>query len=503
MRRRSEGRGVSLTFPGRHRLHTTAGAGPLKAFAPDTRRGPQLRLRLSSIAADPRFGARRPTPTGRSWARGLRPLQEHAVSADQWPLLYPVGRHTTRPQGQNLDPLGKPLPERASGGVLRAARQPVPSSTARPDLEIGHGLGTAASRSRRCDLSRLVGREVRRRIARPRARGGRSTPGMTVAQCPVLTSMAVLQVPTLSTRLPPFSTYALAARGIQPSGGHGDLRAPVVREELVGLPSPPSPRRSTPDLGRPVSRGRRPRVRARDPGGGSSPSRRSAATSASRPGRDRARPAGRAAPRQAEVARLIALAGDMVVCAGYSEASARGSTRRRRQRDGGTAFSATSKVIPTSAGRALRLHRRRRASRPSTPRSRGSRDAALLRQALPRGGARARSTAPRSSARWRPGRSTACPRAADPRRPPGRHFDLCDAPRGREPGRLGRRPTRPGAGAPLRFLGSAKVVDPEGRRARAHRRARGARGRRRSNRRGGARGSRLVIDHLADRRPDA
>ena len=65
-----------------------------------------------------------------------------------------------------------------------------------------------------------------------------------------------------------------------------------------------------------------------------------------------------------------------------------------------------------------------------------------------------------------------------------RHFDLCDRARAVENQVFVVSANQTGRWGPLRFLGSAKVVDPERRRARAHRRARGARGRRGRSRRG-------------------
>ena len=67
-------------------------------------------------------------------------------------------------------------------------------------------------------------------------------------------------------------------------------------------------------------------------------------------------------------------------------------------------------------------------------------------------------------ARCRPGRSTATHPARDIRDDrQTRHFDAArPGARGREPGRRGSRPTRPGRWGPLRFLGRAKVVDPDG-----------------------------------------
>ena len=83
-----------------------------------------------------------------------------------------------------------------------------------------------------------------------------------------------------------------------------------------------------------------------------------------------------------------------------------------------------------------------------------------------------------------------------------RHFDLCDQTRAVENQVFVVSANQTGPWGPLRFLGSAKVVDPGGARARRHRRRRGPRGRRGRPRRRSARsGSASTISPTAGRTP--
>ncbi len=197
----------------------------------------------------------------------------------------------------------------------------------------------------------------------------------------------------------------------------------------------------------------------------SCPSRRSAAICASR-GRTRARPTSRpgSTPDGPEIARLIELAGDVVVCAGYTRGGRRrplrvGDLRQRRRRARPPAQG------PPAARRALRLHRRATASPPSTPRSAGSGCCSATTSSSPRRRARWRSTAPTSLcslSAWPVDRHA--PRAADPRRHP-------DAPlRPLRPDARGREPGLRGVGEPDRALGAAALPRlGQGRRPRAAR----------------------------------
>ena len=196
------------------------------------------------------------------------------------------------------------------------------------------------------------------------------------------------------------------------------------------------------------------------------------------------------------------MAGDTVVCVGYTEAGAGeaplhlGRLRRRRR------HARPPPQGPPAAGRALRLHRRR-ALRGVRHAGRPDRDAHLLRQALPRGGPRAR--ARRRRHRRLPGRLAGlppAPRAARRAGPP-------DAPlqphrrgaRGREPGRLGlRQPDRHARAAALPRQREGRRS--RRRRARAHRQPAGM-ALARIDAPAAVRESRLGIDHLADRRPAA
>ena len=159
--------------------------------------------------------------------------------------------------------------------------------------------------------------------------------------------------------------------------------------------------------------------------------------------------------------RLIALAGDLVSAPATRELGARravrvGDLRERRRRARPPAQG------PPAARRALRLHGGRRLRRLRHAR-RPARDAALLRQALPRGGARA-------GARRRRGPVLAVGLAGRPPSPrrrirddrQTRHFDLCDRARAVENQVFVVSANQTGRWGPLRFLGSAKVVDPDG-----------------------------------------
>ena len=205
-------------------------------------------------------------------------------------------------------------------------------------------------------------------------------------------------------------------------------------------------------------------------GSSSSPSRRSAATCASRSARPaRARPAARPGPgRRGDPRGSCGLAGDLVVCVGYTEAGAaravqqRGVRQRRRR-------ARPPPQGPPAAGRALRLHGRRRLRGLRHP-GRAGRDAALLRQGLP--GGRPRARARRRGDRDLPGRLAGRPPppgAAD-RAPTARR---ATSPSSTWPARsrtrsCGSPPTRPGRWGPLRFLGGAARRRPRRPRAREH-----------------------------------
>ena len=179
------------------------------------------------------------------------------------------------------------------------------------------------------------------------------------------------------------------------------------------------------------------------------------------------------------------------------EAGAGGSTRRRSA-SAATACSATSArstCRPPSASPTPRAT----ASPPSTPRPAGSGCCSVTTSSSPRRRARSRSTAPRSCARCRPGRSTACTRRGgirDDRQT--RHFDLCDRARAVENQVFVVSANQTGRWGPLRFLGSAKVVDPDGA-VLARTGAREGLARRRGRPRGGRTRSR--IGHRPSRRP--
>ena len=167
-------------------------------------------------------------------------------------------------------------------------------------------------------------------------------------------------------------------------------------------------------------------------------------------------------PDGPEIARLIELAGDVVVCAGYTEAA-----------DGGLYASAVC-----VSGDGVLGHQRKVHLPPAerfaytagdgfaafdTPVGR-RRDAALLRQALPRGGARARPRRRRHHllAVGVAGRSPCTPRPTSATTVQTRHFDLCDQTRAVENQVFVVSANQTGPWGPLHFLGSAKVVDPSG-----------------------------------------
>ena len=206
------------------------------------------------------------------------------------------------------------------------------------------------------------------------------------------------------------------------------------------------------------------------------------------------------APDGPEIARLAALAGDLGRVRGLHGARRRRPVldrgvpdRRRRARPPAQGAPAARGALRVQGGR--RLRGVRHAGRPD-------RDAALLRQAVPGGGAGA--GARRRRDRVLPGRLVGRPPppgAARARRPPDAALLR------RRPGARGREPGLLRLLQPDRAVGAAEVP----------RRREGRRPRRRGARAVGARPgmavarcdlrevreSRMAIDHLADRRPDA
>jgi N-carbamoylputrescine amidase len=206
------------------------------------------------------------------------------------------------------------------------------------------------------------------------------------------------------------------------------------------------------------------------------------------------------APDGPEIARLIALAGDLVICAGYSErgpgglyasaicVSGDGVLGHQRKvhlppaerfaytaGDGFAAFDTPvgrlgmllcyDKLFPEAA-RALAL------------------DGAEILCSL---------------SAWPVDRHHPARRIRDDRQT--RHFDLCDRARAVENQVFVVSANQTGRWGPLRFLGSAKVVDPDGAvLARTHAREGLALA---EVDLAAVEGSRMVIDHLADRRPEA
>ncbi len=205
-------------------------------------------------------------------------------------------------------------------------------------------------------------------------------------------------------------------------------------------------------------------------------------------------------PDGPEIARLIALAGDMVVCAGYTEAAEEGLY--------------ASAVCVSGDGV---LGRQRKVHLPPAERFAYSAGDGLAAFDTPAGRLgmllcydklfpeAARSLALDgaeivcSLSAWPVDRMSPARRIRDDRQT--RHFDLCDSARAIENQVFVVSANQTGRWGPLRFLGAAKVVDPHGA----------------VLARTGAReglavaevdlaalaDARMVIDHLADRRPDA
>jgi len=205
-------------------------------------------------------------------------------------------------------------------------------------------------------------------------------------------------------------------------------------------------------------------------------------------------------PDGPEIARLIALAGDMVICAGYTEAAAEGLY--------------ASAVCVSGDGV---LGRQRKVHLPPAERFAYSAGDGFAAFDTPAGRLgmllcydklfpeAARSLALDgaeivcSLSAWPVDRMSPARRIRDDRQT--RHFDLCDSARAIENQVFVVSANQTGRWGPLRFLGAAKVVDPHGA----------------VLARTGAReglavaevdpaalaDARMVIDHLADRRPDA
>jgi N-carbamoylputrescine amidase len=206
------------------------------------------------------------------------------------------------------------------------------------------------------------------------------------------------------------------------------------------------------------------------------------------------------APDGPEIARLIALAGDLVICAGYSELGAGGlyasaicvsgdgvlGHQRKVHLPPAERFAYTAgdgfAAFDTPAGR-LGLLLCYDKLFPEAARALALDGAEVLC----------------SLSAWPVDRHNPARRIRDDRQT--RHFDLCDRARAVENQVFVVSANQTGRWGPLRFLGSAKIVDPDG-----------AVLARTAAREGLAlagvdlaavEGSRMVIDHLADRRPEA
>ena len=200
-----------------------------------------------------------------------------------------------------------------------------------------------------------------------------------------------------------------------------------------------------------------------------------------------------------EIARLIALAGDMVICAGYSELAPEGlyASAVCVSGDGLLGHQRKVHLPPPSASPTCgrRLRRLRHA---------GGRLGMLLcydklfpeaARALALDGAEILC----ALSAWPVDRQRPARRIREDRQT--RHFDLCDRARAIENQIFVVSANQTGRWGPLRFLGSAKVVDPEG----------GVLARTGAREGMALAGidlaaiadERIVIDHLADRRPEA
>jgi N-carbamoylputrescine amidase len=206
------------------------------------------------------------------------------------------------------------------------------------------------------------------------------------------------------------------------------------------------------------------------------------------------------APDGPEIARLIALAGDLVICAGYSELGPGGlyasaicvsgdgvlGHQRKVHLPPAERFAYTAgdgfAAFDTPAGRVGMLLCYDKLF-PEAARALALDGAEILC----------------SLSAWPVDRHNPARRIRDDRQT--RHFDLCDRARAVENQVFVVSANQTGRWGPLRFLGSAKVVDPDG-----------AVLARTAAREGLAlaevdlaavEGSRMVIDHLADRRPEA
>jgi predicted amidohydrolase len=205
-------------------------------------------------------------------------------------------------------------------------------------------------------------------------------------------------------------------------------------------------------------------------------------------------------PDGPEIARLIAIAGDMAICAGYTEAAPEGLYASAVCVSGDGVLGHQRKVHLPPAERFAYLPGDGFAAF-DTP---AGRIGMLLcydklfpeaARALALDGAEVLC----SLSAWPADRHQPARRIRDDRQT--RHFDLCDSARAIENQVFVVAANQTGRWGPLRFLGSAKVVDPEGA----------------VLARTGAReglavaevdlaavaDARMVIDHLADRRPDA
>jgi N-carbamoylputrescine amidase len=206
------------------------------------------------------------------------------------------------------------------------------------------------------------------------------------------------------------------------------------------------------------------------------------------------------APDGPEIARLIALAGDLVICAGYSELGPGGlyasaicvsgdgvlGHQRKVHLPPAERFAYTAgggfAAFDTPVGRLGMLLCYDKLF-PEAARALALDGAEILC----------------SLSAWPVDRHNPARRIRDDRQT--RHFDLCDRARAVENQVFVVSANQTGRWGPLRFLGSAKVVDPDGAvPARAHAREGLALA---EVDLAAVDGSRIVIDHLADRRPEA